>query len=103
VIEEFEGVLVGNGFSWIESERWITLSKDDDDIRIPITDLSIAIGDIEAGINPITGMSLYDHDQDDHAEEMGEYLYSDEEECKICGAHLGYCDEDGYCNYCGHQ
>ena len=32
-----------------------------------------------------------------------EYLYEDPEECLESGDHLKSCDEDGFCNYCGHQ
>lgn len=29
--------------------------------------------------------------------------YKSVEECIAAGAHLEDCDEDGYCNACGHQ
>lgn len=31
------------------------------------------------------------------------YLYDSPEECKTWGDHLTDCDDDGYCNHCGHQ
>jgi len=32
-----------------------------------------------------------------------DYLYADPIDCMMEGEHLLYCDEDGYCNLCGHQ
>ena len=32
-----------------------------------------------------------------------DYLYEDPEECLEAGDHLKSCDDDGFCNNCGHQ
>lgn len=31
------------------------------------------------------------------------YEYAPHEDCKQDGTHLTSCDEDGYCNFCGHH
>lgn len=33
----------------------------------------------------------------------GEYEFDSVEECIEAGCHLDDCDDDGYCNHCGHQ
>lgn len=35
--------------------------------------------------------------------ELSEYRYSSMEECGIAGEHTTSCDDDGFCNLCGHQ
>lgn len=34
---------------------------------------------------------------------MSDYLYDSPDDCVAAGHHLESCDNDGYCNYCGHQ
>ena len=33
----------------------------------------------------------------------GSYQYDTQLNCRLAGMHLTSCDDDGYCNFCGHQ
>lgn len=44
-----------------------------------------------------------DHDRDaDHVPYTDHDVYNDPDQCIALGLHNTSCDEDGYCNHCGH-
>ena len=51
----------------------------------------------------MTGYSPEGWKQVFYQDDPDDYIYDSVEECKESGDHLVTCDDDGYCNLCGHQ